>query len=69
LQYDLEAIRSSRVRVVFLLASCAADHVILSHARRMNMLKGYAWVIMQPTALCPLGERSPSQVPFTFTSQ
>ena len=55
-QSDLDAIRTSGVRVVFLLASCASSHVILSSARRKGMLKGYAWVLLDPNAICSVGK-------------
>jgi len=55
LQYDLEAIRNSGVRVIFLLASCRSYHVILSAARKMNMLQGYAWILFEPQGVCEIG--------------
>lgn len=53
--HDLDAIRTSGARVVFLLSGCGATHEVLSTARRKGMLRDYAWIVLHPTASCSLG--------------
>lgn len=66
-QFELEAIQSSGVRVIFILASCASNHAILSTARRLGMLKGYSWILLHPPHVCQL-RTSPSPSPFSSSS-
>ncbi len=54
--HDLDAIRSSGVRIVFLLSSCRATHQVLSAARRKGMLRDYAWLVLHPTSSCSLSK-------------
>jgi hypothetical protein len=53
--HDLDAVRTSGARVVFLLSACGATHEVLSTARRKGMLRDYAWIVLHPTASCSLG--------------
>ena len=57
--HDLDAIRASGARIVFLLSSCRATHEVLSAARRKAMLRDYAWVVLHPTSACALDSSSP----------
>ncbi|GAB5032485.1 tkl protein kinase, partial [Nannochloropsis oceanica] len=57
-EHDLDAIRTSGARIVFLLSSCRATHEVLSAARRKGMLRDYAWVVLHPTSACALDSSS-----------